>query len=121
MARLALRSVLMEEAVSVIITGRKNAAQAPSNGVARGLAALSDEVMRLGGEAYRRHTAPHLYRRWQRGGNGWGSGWTGSAVAHRFEPGQKASPGKVDSPLAVYCGLAEATPGDGLPLRIFGT
>ena len=64
MAQLALRWILMEDAVSVIIPGSKSAAQAASNVSAASLAPLSDEVMQRVREVYQRLIAPHVHQRW---------------------------------------------------------
>jgi aryl-alcohol dehydrogenase-like predicted oxidoreductase len=64
MAQLALRWILMEEAVSVIIPGSKNAAQAASNVSAANLAPLSDEAMQHVREIYERLIAPQVHQRW---------------------------------------------------------
>ena len=64
MAQMALRWILMEEAVSVIIPGSKNAAQSASNVAAANLAPLSDEVMQRVREVYARHIAPQVHQRW---------------------------------------------------------
>jgi len=64
MAQLALRWILMEDAVSVIIPGSKNATQAASNVAAANLAPLSDELMQRVREVYRRLIAPHVHQRW---------------------------------------------------------
>jgi aryl-alcohol dehydrogenase-like predicted oxidoreductase len=54
----------MEDAVSVIIPGSKNAAQAASNVSAASLAPLSDEAMKRVREVYERHIAPQVHQRW---------------------------------------------------------
>jgi aryl-alcohol dehydrogenase-like predicted oxidoreductase len=64
MAQLALRWILMNEAVSVIIPGSKNAAQAASNVSAAALAPLPDEAMQRVREIYERHIAPQVHQRW---------------------------------------------------------
>ena len=64
MAQLALRWILMEEAVSVIIPGSKNAAQAASNVSAANLAPLSDQAMQRAREVYERLIAPEVHQRW---------------------------------------------------------
>jgi aryl-alcohol dehydrogenase-like predicted oxidoreductase len=64
MAQLALRWILMEDTVSVIIPGSKNAAQAASNVSAASLAPLSDEAMQRVREVYERHIAPQVHQRW---------------------------------------------------------
>ena len=64
MAQLALRWILMEEAVSVIIPGSKNAAQAASNVSAASLAPLSGAAMQRVRNVYEHHIAPHVHQRW---------------------------------------------------------
>jgi len=64
MAQLALRWILMEDAVSVIIPGSKNAAQAVSNVSAAGLAPLPPEAMQRVREIYESQIAPHVHQRW---------------------------------------------------------
>ncbi|MFC4525129.1 aldo/keto reductase [Dyella halodurans] len=64
MAQLALRWILMEDAVSVIIPGSKSAAQATSNVAAASLAPLSHEAMQHVRDVYERHIAPHVHQRW---------------------------------------------------------
>jgi aryl-alcohol dehydrogenase-like predicted oxidoreductase len=64
MAQMALRWILMDDAVSVVIPGSKNAAQAASNVSAAGLAPLSDDAMQRVREVYERHIAPQVHQRW---------------------------------------------------------
>jgi aryl-alcohol dehydrogenase-like predicted oxidoreductase len=64
MAQLALRWILMEEAVSVVIPGAKNREQATANAAASGLGALSAEMMERVRDLYRRRIAPHVHARW---------------------------------------------------------
>ena len=64
MAQLALRWMLMQDAVSVIIPGSKNAVQAASNAAAASLAPLSDATMQHVRDVYERHIAPHVHQRW---------------------------------------------------------
>jgi aryl-alcohol dehydrogenase-like predicted oxidoreductase len=64
MAQLALRWILMEEAVSVIIPGSKNAAQAASNVAAANLARLSEDAMQRVRDVYERYIAPQVHQRW---------------------------------------------------------
>ena len=64
LAQLALRWILMEDAVSVIIPGSKNADQAASNVSAASLAPLSDEAMQRVREVYERHIAAQVHQRW---------------------------------------------------------
>ncbi len=64
MAAFALRWILMEEAVSVVIPGAKSAAQARANAAAAGLPALSAEVMQAARDVYSRRLAPHVQHLW---------------------------------------------------------
>lgn len=64
MAALALRWILMADAVSVVIPGARNAAQAEANARAASLPALSDDVMEATREIYYRLVAPHVHDRW---------------------------------------------------------
>ncbi len=54
MAAFALRWILMEDAVTVVIPGAKNPAQAKANGAADGLPALSAGVMQAARDIYDR-------------------------------------------------------------------
>lgn len=64
MAQLALRWILMNEAVTVVIPGAKNVAQARSNTAAAGLPALDPATMEVVRDVYARHVAPHVDQRW---------------------------------------------------------
>ena len=64
MAAFALRWILMEEAVTVVIPGAKSPAQARANAAAAGLAALSGDVMAAAREVYARLIAPHVQGSW---------------------------------------------------------
>lgn len=64
MAAFALRWILMEDAVTVVIPGAKTPAQAEANALAAGLPALSDEVMLAAREVYARRIAPHVQHLW---------------------------------------------------------
>ncbi|MCM2473843.1 aldo/keto reductase [Rhizobium sp. CG5] len=64
MAALALRFILMHDAVTVVIPGARNAAQAKANAQASDLAALSAEVMAAAHDTYERLIAPHVHQRW---------------------------------------------------------
>jgi aryl-alcohol dehydrogenase-like predicted oxidoreductase len=64
MAAWALRWCLMDEAVSVVIPGARNAAQARANAAAGGLPALPPELMAALRELYRARIAPHVHQRW---------------------------------------------------------
>ncbi len=64
MAAFALKWILMNEAVTVVIPGARNAAQAKANAAAAELAAISDDVMTAAREIYARLVAPHVHQRW---------------------------------------------------------
>jgi len=64
MAQFALRWILMEAAVSVVIPGARNAEQARGNAVASDLAALPAETMAALREIYTRRIAPHVHQLW---------------------------------------------------------
>ncbi|MGV8986287.1 MAG: aldo/keto reductase [Cypionkella sp.] len=64
MAAFALRWILMEEAVSVVIPGAKSPAQALSNVQADTLPALSPQTMTAAREIYFRLIAPHVAHMW---------------------------------------------------------
>lgn len=64
MAQFALRWILMEEAVSVVIPGAKNAAQAKTNSAASDVAALPAETMEALRALYRERIAPHVHQLW---------------------------------------------------------
>jgi aryl-alcohol dehydrogenase-like predicted oxidoreductase len=64
MAQLALRWILMFDAVTVAIPGARNAAQAESNARAAGLARLSAGDMAALKAIYDEDIAPHVHRRW---------------------------------------------------------
>jgi len=64
MAAWALRWILMEEAVTVVIPGAKSAAQARANAVAADLAPLADDVMQAAREVYARRIAAHVQHLW---------------------------------------------------------
>ncbi|TDY54097.1 aryl-alcohol dehydrogenase-like predicted oxidoreductase [Paraburkholderia rhizosphaerae] len=64
MAQFALRWILMEKAVSVVIPGAKNASQAQANADASALAALPDETMAHARRIYDQLIAPHVHHRW---------------------------------------------------------
>lgn len=64
MAAFALRWILMEEAVTVVIPGAKSAAQAQGNAAAADLAPLSRDVMTAASEVYARLVAPHVQHLW---------------------------------------------------------
>ncbi len=64
MAAFALRWILMEPAVTVVIPGAKNAAQAQANAAADALPPLSPQVMQAAREVYDRRIAPHVHHLW---------------------------------------------------------
>jgi aryl-alcohol dehydrogenase-like predicted oxidoreductase len=64
MAAFALRWILMEEAVTVVIPGAKSPAQARANAAAAGLAPLPPAVMEKAREVYARLIAPHVQHLW---------------------------------------------------------
>lgn len=64
MAQFALRWILMERAVSVVIPGAKNAAQAKGNAEASALAPLPKDTMEQARRIYDQLIAPHVHHRW---------------------------------------------------------
>lgn len=64
MAQFALRWILMQPAVSVVIPGAKTAAQALANAQASDLEALSPEVMETLRQLYRARIARHVHQLW---------------------------------------------------------
>jgi len=64
MAQVALRWILMEEAVSVVIPGAKNPGQARSNAAAGRLPPLDEGVMEAVRDVYRTRIAPHVHQVW---------------------------------------------------------
>ncbi|TBW40944.1 aldo/keto reductase [Siculibacillus lacustris] len=64
MAAFALRWILMSDAVTVVIPGARNAAQARANAAAAELAPLTPAVMAATREIYDRLIAPHVHQRW---------------------------------------------------------
>ena len=64
MAAFALRWILMEDAVSVVIPGARNAEQAQANAAAASLPSISADVMEATREVYYRLIAPHVHQRW---------------------------------------------------------
>ena len=64
MAQVALRWILMEEAVSVVIPGAKNPNQARSNAAAGQLPPLDEGVMEAVHDIYRTRIAPHVHQVW---------------------------------------------------------
>ncbi|AXV14989.1 aldo/keto reductase [Neorhizobium sp. SOG26] len=64
MAAFALKWILMNEAVTVVIPGARNAEQAKGNAAAAELAAISADVMAASKDIYARLVAPHVHQRW---------------------------------------------------------
>ena len=64
MAAFALRWILMNDAVTVVIPGARNAAQAAANAAAAELPALDIDTMTAAREIYDRLVAPHVHQRW---------------------------------------------------------
>jgi len=64
MAQFALRWILMEEAVGVVIPGAKNAAQAAANAAASDVAPLPSEVIGELRNIYQQRIAPHVHHLW---------------------------------------------------------
>ncbi len=64
MAAFALRWILMERAVTVVIPGAKSPAQAQANAAAAEMAPLADDVMTAARDVYARLIAPHVQHLW---------------------------------------------------------
>jgi len=64
LAQLALRWILMDEAVSVVIPGARNPAQALANIGAAGLPALSKQTMDAVARIYEQDIKPYVHQRW---------------------------------------------------------
>jgi aryl-alcohol dehydrogenase-like predicted oxidoreductase len=64
MAQMALRWVLMEDAVSVVIPGARTPAQARANAGADALPPLSPETMAAIRAIYEADIRPHVHHRW---------------------------------------------------------
>ncbi len=64
MAAFALRWILMNEAVTVVIPGAKNKAQAEANSAAAALPALPAAVMAAAKAVYDERIAPHVHHLW---------------------------------------------------------
>jgi aryl-alcohol dehydrogenase-like predicted oxidoreductase len=64
MAAFALKWILMNEAVTVVIPGARNEEQARGNAAAAELAAISADTMEATKEIYARLIAPHVHQRW---------------------------------------------------------
>ena len=63
-AAFALRWILMEKAVTVVIPGAKSPDQAQANAAAARLPALPAETMAAAREIYDRLIAPHVHQHW---------------------------------------------------------
>ena len=64
MAQAALRWILMEDAVSVVIPGARRPDQALANAGADALAPLTPETMQALRDIYLSDIAPHVHHRW---------------------------------------------------------
>jgi aryl-alcohol dehydrogenase-like predicted oxidoreductase len=64
LAGLALRWILMHDAVSTVIPGARSPAQAAANAAAAGLPSLGDDVMATVERVYRERIAPFVHQRW---------------------------------------------------------
>jgi aryl-alcohol dehydrogenase-like predicted oxidoreductase len=64
MAQFALRWILMDPAVTVVIPGAKSAEQARANGGADALVPLPEATMAAARAVYDRLVAPHVHHRW---------------------------------------------------------
>jgi aryl-alcohol dehydrogenase-like predicted oxidoreductase len=64
MAAFALRWILMNEAVTVVIPGAKNKAQAEANSAAAALPALSPQVMAAAKTVYDTRIAQYVHQLW---------------------------------------------------------
>jgi len=64
MAGFALRWILMNEAVTTVIPGARNADQAKGNAAASGLPPIDDKTMAALVELYQRRLAPQVDQRW---------------------------------------------------------
>jgi aryl-alcohol dehydrogenase-like predicted oxidoreductase len=64
MAQLALRWILMSEAVTVVIPGARNPQQARANAAAADLPPLPDEVVDAIARIYAEDIKPHVHQRW---------------------------------------------------------
>jgi aryl-alcohol dehydrogenase-like predicted oxidoreductase len=64
LAQLALRWILMDEAVSVVIPGARNPQQAVANIAAAGLPALPQQMMEAVARIYEHDIRPYVHQRW---------------------------------------------------------
>ena len=64
MAQFALRWIIDQPGVSVVIPGARNTAQARANAASAGLPGLSAEQLAAVAEIYERLVRPHVHERW---------------------------------------------------------
>ncbi|MDX6728492.1 MAG: hypothetical protein QOK49_3297 [Baekduia sp.] len=64
LAQLALRWILMHDAVSTVIPGARSPDQARANAAAAGVPALDDAAMAQVADVYQRRIAPFVHQRW---------------------------------------------------------
>jgi aryl-alcohol dehydrogenase-like predicted oxidoreductase len=64
MAQFALRWILMEDAVSVVIPGARTGEQAAGNAASSELAPVPAATMERVRDIYQRRIAPHVHHRW---------------------------------------------------------
>lgn len=64
MAQMALRWILMNDAVSVVIPGARSPAQASANAEAKAIDELDPETMHAIDDIYNRMIKPHVHHRW---------------------------------------------------------
>jgi aryl-alcohol dehydrogenase-like predicted oxidoreductase len=64
LAQLALRWILMHDAVSTVIPGARSPEQARANAAAADLAPLAPSTMATVGAVYAQRIAPHVHHRW---------------------------------------------------------
>ncbi|MGN6808671.1 MAG: aldo/keto reductase, partial [Trinickia sp.] len=64
MAQFALRWILMNEGVTTVIPGAKNAEQAKANNMASDLPPLTEAAMAALRKLYLDKIAPHVHQRW---------------------------------------------------------
>jgi aryl-alcohol dehydrogenase-like predicted oxidoreductase len=64
MAQLALRWILMHDAVTTVIPGARNPEQARANAAAAALAPLDASAMEHVAAVYERRIAPYVHQRW---------------------------------------------------------
>jgi aryl-alcohol dehydrogenase-like predicted oxidoreductase len=64
LAQLALRWILMHDAVSTVIPGARSPEQAQGNAAVAALSALDDDAMARIAAVYEERIAPHVHQRW---------------------------------------------------------